>query len=238
MLMGVKRAANLPFHVSGLLMVMCLSGSSGQKRDVVRRTYPAGQQHSEDAGCSIPASAAAYASLCCAEHLAEPKQLSSEITQSMLRVDFAAAAAITRTRAGLLCTAGLHAASLQEHTARDIHGVLRPAACRKHLVIALNASSVCKVCVLNLPKPWHVMQVPRCPRLPFVGARAHPVPSQMVQLASYTCSTVCSHGQQQAVMEKHPHFSEASVCRKKMPAECVAELQAADSSAAPCFGRL
>lgn len=143
MLMGIRRAANLPFQASGRLMVMCLSGSSGQKRDVVRRTYPAGQQHSEDAGCSIPASAAAYASLCCAEHLAEPKQLSSEITQSMLSVDFAAAAAITHTRAGLLCTAGLHAASLQEHTARDIHGVLRPAACRKHLVIALK----CKQCL-------------------------------------------------------------------------------------------
>jgi hypothetical protein len=35
----------LPFQVSGRLMVMCLSGSSGQKRDVVRRTYPAEQQH-------------------------------------------------------------------------------------------------------------------------------------------------------------------------------------------------
>jgi hypothetical protein len=42
MLIGVRRAANLPFHVSGRLMVMCLSGSSGQNRDVVRRTYPVG----------------------------------------------------------------------------------------------------------------------------------------------------------------------------------------------------
>lgn len=32
------RAANLPCHVSGRAMVMCLSGSSGQKRDVVRLT--------------------------------------------------------------------------------------------------------------------------------------------------------------------------------------------------------
>jgi hypothetical protein len=32
------RAANLPFQVSGRAMVMCLSGSSGQKREVVRRT--------------------------------------------------------------------------------------------------------------------------------------------------------------------------------------------------------
>jgi hypothetical protein len=32
------RAANLPFHVNGRAMVMCLSGSSGQKREVVRLT--------------------------------------------------------------------------------------------------------------------------------------------------------------------------------------------------------
>lgn len=32
------RAANLPFQVSGRAMVMCLSGSSGQKREVVRLT--------------------------------------------------------------------------------------------------------------------------------------------------------------------------------------------------------
>lgn len=33
-----RRAANLPSHVSGRAIVMCLSGSSGQKREVVRLT--------------------------------------------------------------------------------------------------------------------------------------------------------------------------------------------------------
>jgi hypothetical protein len=41
------------------------------------------------------------------------------------------------------------------------------------------------------PRPWHRMQVPKCPLRPLLGARAQPVPLQDVHFASYTCSGVC-----------------------------------------------
>jgi hypothetical protein len=43
----------------------------------------------------------------------------------------------------------------------------------------------------NSPSPWQTMHVPKWPRLPLVGPRAHPVPEHTVQRASYTCRGVC-----------------------------------------------
>lgn len=175
------RAANLPFQSSGRAMVMCLSGSSGQKRDVVRRTYPAHANtaaHDADAPPRLPQS----------------QHSRKNITGSVVLLS-AADANLDASRyaaPGQHTTPNLAAAAMQD-TCCKLHPNFKKRMPPVPAAVSGMPSHIITKSIKASPSPWQTMQVPKWPRLPLVGARAQPDPLHAVQRASYTCIRVCKH---------------------------------------------